>query len=198
MYIALRNLFLFPMFFVGVLLLLSVRNVDAAAFPFGSGYYINLYGGGADPSGNIGDYNGEAACDISKGTCTAQNRNTGQFYAEGNVQRYICRGNVLNCDNTFSNQVILGPEYGKTLDMTSPGCDRTVQLDVFDKNVGGTLKGYMTWYSGACPAPTPRPLSSVRSLPATGMEVGTVWLAIGLIPLGFLVMKAKKKQSKKK
>jgi len=210
------NLLLLPMLFVGMLLFLPAKNVRAASFPWGSGFYINLYGGGADPNGNIGDYNGEAACNIATGTCIAQNRLNGQFYESGNVQRYICRGKVLNCDNTFAaSGLISGPEYGKTLDMTNPGCDRTVQLDVFDKNMGGTLKGYMTWYSGDCsavraavvptptptttptyvaptPSPTPQPLTQLRRLPPTGMgAVG--WLALGLVPLGFLAMRIKKK-----
>ena len=81
--------------------------------------------------------------------------------------------------------------------------------------MGGTLKGYMTWYSGDCsavraavvptptptttptyvaptPSPTPQPLTQLRRLPPTGMgAVG--WLALGLVPLGFLAMRIKKK-----
>lgn len=204
-------------------LFLFSKTAAAAAFPFGTGYYINLYGGGADPNGNIGDYNGEAACDISTGTCMAQNRNTGQMYPDGNVQRYVCSGKQLNCDNSHTNSVISGPEYAKTLSITNQPCDRTVQLDVFD-SMNGNMKGYMTWYSGECPKPTPtaaptptpatptpearvsqvkaaenptptpmpRPLYKARRLPATGLPA-IVWLVTGVIPLGFLLMGAKKK-----
>lgn len=160
-----------------IIVLLGVLPVGAAEnFKYGSGFYINLYGGGADLNGNIGGYSGEADCRPNDGVCYITNKTTGQKYSEGHVQRYICEGKVLNCDNTHApGKVLKGPEVSTSQTIGSVECDRTVQLDVFDKPVGsGTLKGYMTWYSGTCPiavvstptsTPSPTPTLSPTPTP---------------------------------
>lgn len=123
-----------------------------ANITFGNGYFINLSGGGADLNGNINNYNDEALCSTSQGFCQATNRNTNQDYANGRVERYVCNGKTLNCDGAHNSGLISGPTVGKKLFIDgSVSCGKTVQLDVFD---GNSLHGFMTWYSGDCPAPS--------------------------------------------
>ncbi len=118
-----------------------------AAQNYGSGYYINLSGGGADVNGNIGGYNDEADCQPANGVCNAKNRVTGQNYANGNTQKYICNGRVLNCDNTNAPGNVVSSSVGYSQSISGASCGQTVQLDVFD---GNSLHGFMTWYAGDC------------------------------------------------
>ncbi len=152
------------------LYLLNQRQtlIDQAApsFTFRGGYYINLAGGGADANGNINAYNDEADCDPAAGICKAKNKNNGQDYSGGNVQKYICSGKVINCDNTNApGKVIKGPDYSSIhyiydTNYAPIQCDQTIQLDVF--NGSNVLKGFMTWYSGACVG-TPTPAATVTT-----------------------------------
>lgn len=157
---------------VGIFLVNRNQNIEEDAAPsqtYDIGYYINLAGGGSDPNGNIGAYNDEADCQPSAGVCFARNKNTGQAYPEGHVQKYICQGKYTNCDNTNApGKVIKGPDYStvhyiKDINYAPIQCDQTIQLDVFDK-VNGTLKGFMVWYSGACTT-TPTPVASPSPSP---------------------------------
>lgn len=118
----------------------------AANQNYGSGYYINLSGAGADMNGNIGSYNDEADCQQSNGVCNAKNRNTGQNYANGRVDKYICNEKTANCDNSHSSNVI-STNSGYSQSISGASCGQTVQLDVWD---GNALHGYMTWYAGDC------------------------------------------------
>lgn len=143
-----RYYWLLATFGVLALLFWSVNfETVFAAQNYGSGYYINLSGSGADLNGNIGNYNDEADCQQSNGICNAKNRNTGQNYSYGRVDKYICNGKVTNCDNTNSPNSVVSVTSGYSQSISGASCSQTVQLDVFD---GSALHGYMTWYSGDC------------------------------------------------
>lgn len=121
-------------------------KIVKAAIQFNGGEYTNLCGSGPDAT----SYSCEANCNPSTGFC----RGTGDV----TVAKYVCNDAKKNdCRDNES--------WSTEADMGSPRCNTTVQLDVFDKKCRGddgswncvreNLKGYMTWYSGACATPTP-------------------------------------------
>src|SRR5438067_2488721 len=109
-----KNIIFFFLFLIFILGITPTAYANQN-FTFHGGYYINLAGGGADLNGNINNYNDDADCSASLGYCTAKSRVTGLNYINGNVQKYICTGKLLNCDLTYSpSQVISGPVYSYT------------------------------------------------------------------------------------
>jgi hypothetical protein len=134
----------FYLFIIFLFLSLTLYQLVFAGYtpPFG-GEYTNLCGTGT--TANF--YACEAICDIITGKCTAR---TGEW-----IFVYTCSGRQIECR---SNEVKLGP--GSTAYVTnyaSVGSDKTVQIDVFNKDcrAGGgwsctnsNLKGYIVWWSG--------------------------------------------------
>jgi len=126
--------------------LFTMAQNARAAISYGSGYYINLCGSGTAAS----SHSCSQQCDINSGSCSASG-NT--------VVRYQCDGKNVDCrqnESGFSSSQSLG----------SPGCGKTVQIDVFDKTCrlsnGGwdescVLRDYIVWYSGDCESQTPPP-----------------------------------------
>lgn len=115
-------------------------GVKAGLIPPFGGEYTNLNG-----SGTAATFHIRNGCDENSGFCF------------GNaVYRFQCDGRTTDCrsNESFSTGQSLG----------NPGCDKTVQLDVFDHNCRqnggwdcGIPQDYMVWYSGACVVPTATP-----------------------------------------
>jgi len=113
--------------------------VASANLNYGAGYYTNLCGSGT--AANF--YSCSANCNPATGECS------GNY-----VVKWTCDGNVTDCRDNES----AWSSYHK-VDSPHPGCNKTVQIDVFSKNCregGGwncgdsDLLGYMVWYSGSC------------------------------------------------
>jgi len=134
-----RGLFMAPIF---CLLLFSPLETSAN-LNYGAGYYTNLCGSGT--AANF--YSCSANCNPATGDCS------GNY-----VVKWTCDGNTTDCRDNES----AWSSYHK-VDSPHPGCNKTVQIDVFSKNcrAGGgwscgdsDLLGYMVWYSGDCDDPT--------------------------------------------
>ncbi len=145
----------------------STTNQAAPSFTYHGGYYINLFGGGSDPNGNISAYNGEADCDPDTGICRAKNRITGQDYPGGYVHKWVCSGIAVICIDTTAGYIsgpVTAPIHYIWDPSSPPSCNQTVQLDVYDSS--NTLRGYLVWYSGICTAsPSPTPVLSPSPSP---------------------------------
>ncbi len=140
--------------FVFAFLVFHYISEAKASVNYGSGFYTNLCGGGADVNGNIGGYNCEASCNTGSGVCEAP--------AGGHVDRYVCNGKITNCDNTNAPGNVVSFSTGGSKSLTeSVSCGQTVQLDAFDG--GNSLKGFMTWYSGDCAATNQAPVTTCRN-----------------------------------
>jgi hypothetical protein len=143
----LRSLLLFGL--VGFLGLFVVEGVKAE--------YINLCGSGTAAS----FYDCPASCNINNRSCSGSG---------AVVVKYTCSGRNVDCRGNESG-------WASSQSVGNPGCDKSVQIDVFDKKCrksdGGwdpncTLLGYIVWYSGACayptatlyPTATPRPTAT--------------------------------------
>lgn len=119
-----------------------------AGMAYNGGEYINLAGSGTNANSHTGQY-----CTPGSGSCQGPS-----------VVKFTCDGRNPDCrsgESGFSSSQSLG----------NPGCGKSVQLDVFNKNCrlsnGGwddscQLLDYMVWYSGDCPAPQPPPAESCR------------------------------------
>ncbi|MBI4038924.1 hypothetical protein HY384_03120, partial [Candidatus Daviesbacteria bacterium] len=111
------------------ILFLLPAKVSAAnvGLPYGNGWYTNLCG---DPSGVNYDPQGNCRfghCDPTAGYCD----NAGLIGSPASVVRFVCNGWLNECkgvdvirEDWGARQEILFPD---------PGCDKTVQIDVFDK-----------------------------------------------------------------
>jgi hypothetical protein len=138
----------------------STTNQAAPSFTFRGGYYINIFGGGSDPNGNLTPYNGEGDCDPATGICRARNLTTGQDYPGGYVDRWVCSGVKVICINDTPGYIsgpVTAPIHYVWDPSNPPSCNQTVQLDVYDSS--NILRGYLVWYSGVCP-PNPTPVPS--------------------------------------
>lgn len=136
-------------FLIGAIFLVALATFlpgqVKAGLSFNGGEYTNLCGTGTAATG----YSCPANCDINSGTCS------GSF-----VYRFTCDGRQTDCR---SNEQ--GPSGSQSLG--NPGSNKTVQLDVFNKNCrdgsgswvcgDGDMTGYITWFSGQAQAPTPTP-----------------------------------------
>ena len=126
-----------------------------AALQYGTGYYVNLCGGGTTAN----TYSCNSGCNPSTGECKSDN--------EG-VVKYICTGKWDQClesESYWSNQN----------QVTTLSCGKTVQLSLFDKKCrredgswdqSCKLLGYMVWYSGDCwngGSTYPTPIKSTTS-----------------------------------
>jgi hypothetical protein len=119
---------------------LGIRSAFAGISHNG-GEYINLSGSGLNANFHSGNY-----CSTSSGTCKGPS-----------VVKFTCDGRNPDCrsgESGFSSSQSLG----------NPGCGKTVQLDVFDKQCRRSdgswddsckLLDYMVWYSGDCKQNTP-------------------------------------------
>jgi hypothetical protein len=114
--------------------------------PFG-GEYTNLCG-----SGYTADkYQCDAECYIDSGKCHA---NSGEW-----IYVFVCDGRLLECKTGLSWKFQPGGS-ARVLDFATPGSNKTVQIDVFNKecdkygswdclgNPPRELLGYIVWYSG--------------------------------------------------
>ncbi len=160
-----------------LLLFAPTASVDAA-MSYGSGIYTNLCGTATSATANTCN----KGCNTSTGACSASY-----------VVKWTCDGKTTDCrsnETSFASSQSLG----------SPGCGKTVQIDVFNKNcrAGGgwtcsdaDLQDYIVWYSGDCggqiPAcdsnavsmavnPQPAPLGSNVSFSVSGSQ-GSTWIA---------------------
>ena len=120
-------------------------GVAKAAIAYGTGYYVNLCGGGTAAA----QYNCNAGCSPTSGACESGNNG---------AVKYTCVGKWNQCVESESG-------WSGREEVGNPGCNRTVQLSLFDKKCrredGGwdqtcQLLGYMVWYSGECGGPTPQ------------------------------------------
>lgn len=150
--------------FASILILLGslafAGGVKAGLIPPFGGEYINLNG-----SGLAATFHDGSSCDINFGFCS------GNF-----VLRTVCNGKVFNCDSGHGAQVIEMQE-GQAFSIGNPGCDRTVQLDVFNDQFqnGDIPSDYIVWYSGDCVVPTATPTSTPRpTATATPTPSGTL------------------------
>jgi hypothetical protein len=142
------------------------------------GVYINISGGmPSDPDGNLiectdncNQYykNSEADCNPDQGYCTPKDPQGGNSWY---VHKVICdgkpkKGDPPECGGKGKIPQVkeLTKQEKLTVDGDGVKCNQTVQLDVFSKNCyengqwickSEDLKGFMAWYSGACPAETP-------------------------------------------
>ncbi len=139
--------------FLSFFILGACHTVSAAGWNNG-GYYINLYGGVPSLNG-VTTHTGQF-CDTSRGECKWPNGGT------GHVEEYVCTGEQLNCDNGHGAPVVGGyPQYSTDFwiiaNTFANQCDYTIQLDVFNSAPAANANpvDFMTWYSGACTAPTP-------------------------------------------
>lgn len=119
-----------------------------AGMPHNGGEYINLSGSGLSATSHTGNY-----CSTSAGTCKGPA-----------VVKFTCDGRNPDCrsnESSFSGSQGLG----------SPGCGKSVQLDVFDKQCRRSdgswddsckLLDYIVWYSGDCKQSTP-PKTTVQT-----------------------------------
>jgi hypothetical protein len=119
---------------------------------------VNLCGSGTAAT----RYTCDPGCDPTSGTCRSGNNG---------VAKYTCVGKWNQCVESelgWSGREELG----------NPGCNRTVQISLFDKKCrredGGwdptcTLLGYMVWYSGEC-GTAPRLSPTVTKLPSPTTE----------------------------
>lgn len=84
----------------------------------------------------------------SGNTCTAP--------SGGSAWKFYCNGYHIQCGNPptgASPYAQSGPAGSVTLD--SPGCDKTVQMDVFpSSSASGSTIGYKVWYTGSCTGPS--------------------------------------------
>lgn len=135
-----KLLFLFPFLaFIFFLITTQVR----AAISYNGGEYINLHGTGTAATAHIGDN-----CNISSGTCS------GAF-----VIKSVCDGRTTQCDGGHTLPQSVNEVRNGSLSLgIAPGTNKTVQIDVFDKECRGsdgnwicggeTVKDYIVWYSG--------------------------------------------------
>ena|SRR3989344_7411582 len=146
------------------------------AINFGTGNYTNLCDSGT--AANF--YSCDPGCNPQTGICESTNQG---------VVRYVCTGKWNQClesESDWSNQKSLG----------TPGCEKTVQLSLFDKkcrredltwDTSCNLLGYMVWYSGECsgggtqptqvpgsPTPTPKSKFGGTLTPTVQSNVGKV------------------------
>lgn len=149
-----------------ILLSLTLWATSAQASyqpPFG-GEYTNICSQGENPSNS----NSCGKCDANGGSCT------GTY-----VLKTICDGWTTNCDNSHTkpfaiSHVLTGSQF---VNNTYPGFNKTVQLDVFNKDCqpgdkwscdGSNLQDYIVWFSGVAPTPTqPVPTVTPTIPPAT-------------------------------
>ncbi len=141
----------------------STPNSASATDP----QYVNMCGSGylACSSSCNSTYACQASCDPDQKTC---NGNGNQY-----VYKYVCTGKSNECGNGKGTVINSAPPLTGSVSIASGlSCNQTAQLDVFDKNCtdasgnwtckDNDLKGYMVWYSGACPTDTP---TSTPTLP---------------------------------
>lgn len=122
--------------------------------------WVNLCGDGT----RAAVYTCPAECDQGEGVCRAEN--------EGAV-RWICTGKRYQCVEEGES------EWGREARLGAPGCNRTVQLSVFDRKCrredGGwdetcRILGYMVWYTGECGGQTSQTSQTNQTMPtATGV-----------------------------
>ncbi|KKT72248.1 MAG: hypothetical protein UW69_C0098G0002 [Microgenomates group bacterium GW2011_GWA2_44_7] len=157
-------------------LLIFGQVAVAAPISYGNGFYTNLCGSNVDAT----FYGCQAWCDPTAGFCSSINPKNAK--AEYWVYRFTCDGQQGGCGD---NPELLYPtdaqklyEVARTPAGQATACNKTIQLDVFDKlcgipddqgHFGGwtcagapglpdpNLKGYMVWYSGQCAGPPPPP-----------------------------------------
>jgi hypothetical protein len=140
---------LFPLFLIIVFIIFSILlKIVIAGYkpPFG-GEYTNLCGSGYDADRYLCD----ADCNIDSGTCRAS--------SEQWMYVFICDGWHRECVSNNSRKFKPGESAG-VLNFATPNSNKTVQIDVFNKecdkdgkwtclgNPPPELKGYIVWYSG--------------------------------------------------
>lgn len=122
----------------GVAIFVGAARVQAR-ISYGSGSYTNLCGGGT----NAESYTCSSGCNPAQGRCQSDNES---------VVKWTCNGKLNQCGENES-------AWANVQELGQPGCDKTVQLSLFDKNcrkndgswdTSCVLSGYMVWYSGTC------------------------------------------------
>ncbi len=149
------------------------RSIPLAQAALQGEGYINMW---SHPGGHI-----DPACDPSTDSqkCNqyhplAKNCSPSGKYCDGGdskdipekkrwVFKFVCDGKTHNCDTGLVQK-----GEGVKSSIGTPGCGKTVQIDVFDKDCeaggGWSCNGaddYMVYYTGACPAASPSPSPSI-------------------------------------
>jgi hypothetical protein len=149
---------------IGALMIIGLVSLGifhtSHASGYGGGIYTNICGSaGQECSGNNCNSlyrNCEADCKPDSGYCQAKS-NEWAF-------KHVCNGESSeSCPNGLPEakppKVVQGGKV--TVDGDGVKCNQTVQLDIHTVDCRvtscsmSTLKGYLLWYSGACPQVTP-------------------------------------------
>ncbi len=165
-----KKIFLSILLVVGIVfsVMLAKNSVGEVFGFYKDGEYTNIYGSGPVSCKNPDECNSlyypfePKYCSPDSGTCTGD-KDKGVW-----ALKLTCEGKDTECGGNGSIPMVEPPEWSQgtlTLDSGNIKCNQTVQIDVFDKKCdeSGTWDmncktlGYMSWYSGACPADTPPP-----------------------------------------
>ncbi len=97
------------------------------------------------------------------GVCTGCSR--GSQSCSGNyVYKFTCNGYTRECGgNGTTPYAQAGPSSYQSIG--NPGCDKTVQIDVFEGANYQNLTDYFVWYTGPCDEPTNTPTPTSTPTP---------------------------------